>query len=214
MTESPATFYESAGSMFSKTYFREIMRTFLLSEAPPITSMGVFAPCVSIPETPQASLLGNVGFGALPEGRKFPVRKRVAAAWSRARNRFDEVRAADNPKGPQAESAIASENLLSIMRSFRTRYAYSHPMDRIPSERNLGLLRTVWRRRSAKPIPPPTELSVKVGGGPSTEIHAGRRWGRNTCSSYGARDGKPPTDALGPTLYAHSKDPYYGPTCW
>ena len=162
-----ATFEEALEAIFVKTDFPQTMRTFLLSQVPPITSLDVFASCVTT-ETLQATLLDPAGFGTLPEDQKLSVRGRVAAAWALARKRFDEVHTSEKPKDPQTESTIPSEKRLAIISSFQARYSLTLPPDMMPSERTLALAHNARRKRSAEPIPFSMVLSVKDGGGAST----------------------------------------------
>ena len=138
MSATAPVFDEVLGAIFTKTDMPEMMRTSLLGQAPPVTSLGVFASCVSGADTLQATLLDPAGFGTLPEGQLLSVLGRVAAAWSLARNRFDELDASGNPNGPHAENTTTSEKRLKIISGLQSRYGHSLPPDVLPSERELS----------------------------------------------------------------------------
>ena len=116
----------------------------------------------------QATFLDPAGFGTLPGDQKLSVRGRVAAAWSLARKRFDEVHAPDKSKDTHSETSIASAKRLEIIINYQCRYGHSVPTDVLPPERTLVLAHNARRKRSAGPIPCALIMSVKAGGNSNT----------------------------------------------
>ena len=155
-------FEETLETIFTKTDFPPMMRTFLLAQVPPVTTIDVFASCVSSADTIQATLSDPAGFGDLPAGQKLSVRGRVAAAWSLARKRFDEDNAPEK-KDPHSDATISSEKRLQVVSNFQQRYGHAIPPEDLPSERTMGLVYNAWRKRTAEPIPFSVVLSVKDG---------------------------------------------------
>ena len=141
----------------------------MLHQVPPIASLGVFASCVSGEAALQATLLDPAGFGTLPEDQKLSVRGRVAAAWSLARKRFDEVHAPDKSNDTHSETSITREKRLQIIIiNYQRRYGHSVPTDVLPPERTLALAHNAWRKSSAGPIPFSLIMLVKDGDNSNT----------------------------------------------
>ena len=155
-------FDENMAGVLARAVVPQYIQTFLLQRK--LVSTELFANCLPDISKVDDLILKPAGFddpNTASADDMLATRGQVCHAWNMARKLYEESEKSRSEDANAVPNSLSHDKRLQIFSEYQKRYSCTIPLEDTPSDRTLGTIFQLWKKRSCEPVPFPLVLSVR-----------------------------------------------------